>query len=143
MIQQKLKTALTAAGCTLVVYESAQLANIIADQSNAAAIMGLVYEQQNMNLETAGNGVREHYAPAVVEILAQVRPEDTAEHNAALLENLLTIAKAFIYQLIRTGDFAKIAPVPTTKVPENQFDANLIGWHLEPDLLLISNVNNC
>jgi hypothetical protein len=143
MIQAKLKTALTAAGCTLVVYENAQLANIITDQAHADDIVGLVLEQQNMTLETAGNGVREHYAPAVIEVMAQVRPEDTAEHNAALLENLLTVAKKFIYQLIRTGDFAHIAPVPATSIPESRYDANVIGWHLEPDLLLISNLNNC
>ena len=126
-----------------MLYESAQLANITADQSHASDVIGLALEPDNMRLEVAGNGVREHYAPAVVEILGQVRPEDTAEHNDAVLTNLLTVAKKFIYQVIRGGAFAKVPPVPVTKVPERRYDANVIGWHLELDLLVISNANNC
>jgi hypothetical protein len=143
MIQDKLKTALTAAGCDVVLYESAQLANIIADESAREQIIGLVLEPADMQLDAAGNGVIEHYPRQVVEIFQQVRPEDTAEHNATTLENLLTVAKAFLYQLKRTGDFYRIPSVPVTKLTERQYDANVVGWSLTLDLKYIKNALNC
>jgi hypothetical protein len=142
MIKDKLKTALTAAGCTLVVYESTQLANIITDQSHQTDIIGLALEPQNFTLEQAGNGVQERYQ-ATVEILKQVLPEDTAEHNEATLQSLLTVAKLFIHSLTRTGSFYRIPSVPITKVTEKQYDANVIGWSLALDLKYVGNANNC
>lgn len=143
MIQSQLKTALTAAGCTLVLYESAKLANVIADQANATQVVGLVLEADEFTLEAAGNGVQEHYPNLKVEILKQSAPEDSAENNAATLENLLTIAKAFIHQLKTGGHFYRVPSVPITKVQENHYDANVIGWQLALDLKFIANGTNC
>jgi hypothetical protein len=143
MIRTTLQTALTAAGCTLVLYESTQLANVTLDSSTPASIVGLVLEPDTLTLELKGNSIQETYPPTVVEILKQVRPEDLAINNEATLQELLTIAKAFIYQLVRGGAFAKIPNVPVTKVFEKRYDANVIGWSLALTLKPVVNAQKC
>lgn len=143
MIRTQLQTALTAAGCTLVLYESTQLANITLDPSKPADIIGMVLEPETLVLLTGGNSIAEQYPPTVVEILKQVRPEDTAVNNEQTLQELLTTAKAFIYQLVRGGGFAKIPNVPASKILESRYDANVIGWALQLTLKPLTNENKC
>jgi hypothetical protein len=143
MIRTQLQTALTAAGCTLVLYESAQLANVTLDPSKPDDLIGMVLEPATLVLLTGGNSIAEQYPPTVVEILKQVRPEDTAVNNEATLQELLTIAKAFIYQLIRSKAFAKIPNVSATKILESRYDANVIGWALALTLKPLVNENKC
>lgn len=144
MITTKLKTALTTAGCNLVLYESDKLADIIMDQSNQNSIIGLVLQPNTVNLEPKGNGVHRHYPPVIVEIMKQIKPEDTAEHNEATLAILLDVCEGFITALIVTGDFRKIKDIIVlTNIPESHYDANVIGWSVPMDLFLLENKNNC
>ena len=143
MITTALKTSLTTAGCTLVLYEAPALANVMADQSNPADIIGIVIEPNVINLVPRGNGVHEEYPPILVEVLKQVKPEDSAENNEATLNELLTICKVFIYNIIRSGVYHKVPAVPATKVLESRYDANVIGWSMALTLKPITNAENC
>lgn len=143
MITTALKTALTTAGCTLVLYEAPALANIQADRSDQSDIIGIVIEPTVINLIPRGNGIHEEYPPILVEVLKQAKPEDSAENNEAILNELLTICKQFIYNIIRSGVYHKIPAVPATKVLENRYDANVIGWSMALTLKPITNELNC
>lgn len=143
MIRTNLQTALTAAGCTLVLYESSQLANVIADQCKPADVVGLVLEPDVVTLEVKGNGIQEVYPPTVVEVFKQVRPEDAALNNEATLNQLLTVCKLFIHSLIRTGAFHKMEATPCTKILEKHYDANVIGWSMALTLRPITNRDSC
>jgi hypothetical protein len=139
MITATLKNSLELAGCTLIFYESSQLANLLTDQSREDDIIGLVLQPVDIYLEVKANAILEHYPPIRVEILKQVRLEDSAENNEETLEDLLTISKAFIKNLIATGLFKKITSLTASKIMENKYDANIIGWGLPLDLQLIEN----
>jgi hypothetical protein len=143
MITSKLKTALSAAGCTLVLYESDTLSTIITDQIKQNDIVGLVIQPNSITFEVKGNGVHEHYPPVTVEIFRQVRPEDTAEHNESILETVIVVVKAFIVKLIESGDFKKITSFQAQKIKESRYDANVIGLSLPLDLFLLENGENC
>ena len=143
MIRTQLQSALTAAGCTLVLYESTQLANVIADQSKPSDIVGLALEPDSITLAVKGNGIQEIYPPTIVEIFKQVRPEDTALNNEATLQELLTACKKFIHSLIRTGNFQKLDAVICTKITEKHYDANVIGWSMALNLRPIENRQSC
>lgn len=142
MITAKLKTALTSAGCSLVLYESSQMSGIVTDQSKQNDIVGLVIEPNTVKLEVKGNGVHEHY-PVTVEIMKQVKQEDMAENNETTLNNLLSVVKAFITVLVASGDFKKIQSIEVVKIQETRYDANLIGWTVPLDLYLVENNNTC
>ncbi len=143
MITDKLKSALTTSGCTLVLYESDKLAGIITDQTKQSDIVGLIIQPNTLKLEVKGNSIHEHYPPIVVEIMKQVKPEDTAENNESTLRDLIEICKAFISALVVSGDFKKIQSVEITKIQETRYDANVIGWIIPLDLYLLENNNNC
>lgn len=143
MIRTALTTALTAAGCTRIIYESAQLANIAADAALVADVVGIILEPDGMTLELRGNGVHERYAPTIVEVVKQVIPEDTAANNEATLQAMLTVCKLFITSVVRTGAFQKVPNVPLTKVTERRYDANVLGWSMTLDLQPITNALNC
>lgn len=143
MITDKLKTALTTAGCNQVLYESDKLSGIITDQATQNSIVGLIIQPNTVRLEVKGNGIHEHYPPIQVEIMKQVLPEDTAEHNEATLIELLGICKAFIQALITSGDFKKIQSIEAVKIQETRYDANVIGWMLPIDLYYLENKTNC
>jgi len=143
MITDHLMTLLTAAGCGQVVYESTQLANVLADTAQQGVTLGIVLEPDTLTLTTKGNGVVEKYPPTVVELLKQVKPEDTAENNKAVLDELLTLAKQFIYRIIKSGVYAKVGDVTATKVNESRYDANVIGWALQLNLTPLTNQLNC
>jgi hypothetical protein len=142
MITATLKTALTDSGCTFVLYESQQLANLLTDQSLHDDIVGLILQPVDITLEVKANAILEHYPPIRVEIMKQVRMEDSAENNENTLDYLLQVSKGFIKNLIATGMFKKITSVQVTKILETRYDANLIGWSLPLDLQLIEN-NPC
>ena len=143
MIRTQLQTALTAAGCTLVLYEAAQLANVIADQGKPADIVGLALEPDSITLAVKGNGIQEVYPPTIVEIFKQVRTEDTALNNEAVLTELLTACKAFIHSIIRSGAFQKLDATPCTKITEGKYDANVIGWSMALNLRPVNNRQSC
>jgi hypothetical protein len=139
MITATLKNALTTSGCTLVLYESQQLANLLTDQTLHDDILGLILQPTDITLEVKANAILEHYPPVRVEIMKQVRLEDSAENNEVTLDYLLQVSKDFIKNLIATGLFKKITSVQATKILETRYDANLIGWSLPLDLQLIEN----
>lgn len=141
MITTILKAA--AAGCNQVVFESKQLANIITDQSLQGNVFCLILQADSLRLNPVSNGVREHYPSIQVEIMRQVDLEDTAENNEVALEILKEMCKAFIWQLIESGSFQKIGEVPCEKIPENKYDANMLGWSMTLDLTYIQNSNQC
>jgi len=141
MITSKLKTALDTAGCTLILYESDKLANLLTDQSHSHDIIGLIIQPNSVTLEIKANAIIEHYKLEHVEILKQVRLEDPAETNEAVLEALLLICKKFITQIILSGDFKKIITLELTKVIETRYDANVIGWSIPMDLFYLYNEN--
>ena len=139
MITSTLKSCLETAGCTLVLYEASQLANLLTDQSRQDDIIGLVLQPTEITLEVKATGIHEHYPPIRVEIMQQVRLEDSAENNELVLDSLLEISKLFIRALIATEEFHKINSFTISKILENKYDANLIGWSLPLDLKLIEN----
>jgi hypothetical protein len=143
MIRTQLQTALTTAGCTLVLYESAQLATVTTDRVTQTDTVGLVIEPDTVTIEARGNGLHEHYPAHVVEIFKQVKPEDLAANNEATLAAMLAVAKAFVRELIRTDAFAKIPSVVCTKLTEQRYDANVLGWSLVLDLQPLVNEMNC
>jgi hypothetical protein len=143
MIIDTLKTYLTTAGCSQVFYENEQLANVITDQIAQGNTVGLIIEPSTVTLEVKGNGVTPRYPPITVEILHQVKPEDTGEHNRATLEALLAVAGTFVHLLVRSGLFAKITDIPALKVNENRYDANVIGWSMALNLKEVTNTLTC
>ena len=143
MITSKLKLILTAAGCTTVLYESSQLANIIVDYAKREEIIGLILQPNTIQLNIKANAIQKHYPPVVVEIMQQVRLEDTAENNEAKLQALVLICEAIILGLIASGDYKKIQPIEITKILETRYDANVIGWSMPLDLYYLLNENKC
>jgi hypothetical protein len=138
-----LKSILQTAGCTLILYESDKLANIVTDQSTQNDIIGLILQPNSMTFEVKGNGVHHHYPPVVVEIMKQVHLEDSAENNEATLKAIELICDKFIYGLTKAGVYKKITSISASKIQENRYDANLLGWALPLDLYLIENLQNC
>lgn len=143
MITTILKTAATAAGCDQVVYESDKLANLITDQSLQGNIFCLILQTNSLRLSAVSNGIREHYPSIQVEIMQQVELENMAENNEAVFENLKEICKTFVWQIVESGSFQKIGEVPCEKIPENKYDANMLGWSMTFDLTYIQNTNQC
>jgi hypothetical protein len=100
-------------------------------------------EANTMTLKTGGNGINKVFPLTYVEILKQVKPEDTAENNKATLDALADVASAFVLALIRSGLYQKIPDVIATKVTERRYDANVLGWSLPINLQPITNKLNC
>ena len=143
MITAKLKLILTAAGCTTVLYESDKLSNILMDMAKREEIIGMILQPNTVQLNVKANAIQEHYPPVIVEIMQQIKLEDTAENNEAKLTDLLEICKAVILGLIASGDYKKITPIEVTKILETRYDANVIGWSMPLDLYYLLNENKC
>jgi len=141
MITSKLKTILNASGCTLVLYEQAQLANLKTDQSNQFDIIGLILQLNEIILEVKANAIIEHYNPLYIEVLQQVRLEDDADNNEVQFQFLLDKCKEIILRLIADAEFKTITPVRPVKILESKYDANVIGWSLPLDLYYLRNEN--
>jgi hypothetical protein len=143
MIRTIINTALTAAGCTKILYESDKLAGITTDDIAPGEIVGFVIEPNNVTIAVKGNGTSRTYAPHYIEILGQVKPEDLAENNETLLESLLDVAEAVVYRLVLSGSFKKIADIQAIKILESKYDANVTGWSLPITLNYLENKANC
>jgi CHAT domain-containing protein len=141
MITSKLKTILTDSGCSLIIYEQPQLANLYTDQSHQLDIIGVIFRQDFINLEVRANAIAEHYNPLTIEILQQVRLEDKAENNEVQFQALLDICKQVIVRLIADAEFKTIQPVTVNRVLESKYDANVIGWSMPLDLYYLRNEN--
>jgi len=141
MIAETLKTVLTDSGCTYVLYESDKLANLVTDQATQDDIIGLIVQPNSVNLVVKANAILEQYPPYYVEILKQVRLEDTAENNEVVLQQLLDICKQIIVRLIDLELFKTIQPLKVDKILENKYDANVIGWSMPLDLTRLLNEN--
>lgn len=139
MITDKLKTILAASGCTLVVYDQEQLANLYTDQSNSTDTVGIIMRPAELVLEVRANAIAEHYSPLYVEILKQAALEEKAEENEAMLQELLDTCKEFIVRLIADAEFKTLLPVRVVRILEPKYDANLIGWQLPLDLYYLHN----
>ena len=143
MITAKLQLILTNAGCTTVLYESDKLANILMDSAKREEIIGMILQPNTVQLNVKANAIQEHYPPVVIEIMQQVKLEDSAENNEVKLTALLNICKEVILGLIASGDYKKIQPIEVTKIIESRYDANVIGWSMPLDLYYLLNENKC
>lgn len=141
MIAETLKTVLAEAGCTYVLYESDKLANLVTDEGENEDIIGLILQPNSVNLVVRANAILEQYPPYIVEIIQQVRLEDTADNNEVKLQALLDICKEIIVRLIGLGMFKTITPLTVTKILENKYDANVIGWSMPLELTRLLNEN--
>ena len=139
MITATLKTILTASGCTLVLYEQDVLANLYTDQSDQDDIIGLVTQLNSMTLEVRANAIAEHYNPLYIEISKQVKVEDAADNNEVVLQAMLDICKEVVVRIINEAAFKTLTPVSVEKIPENKYDANVIGWQMTLDLYYLNN----
>ena len=137
-----LESLLMNSGCTLVFNETANLSNIRTDESDSTDIIGLVVRPEDVVLQVKANNITERPVLSV-EILQQVRPEDLAYHNEVIMENLLDVVKMFVYKAIEAAIFLKIGDVTVTKVRETKYDANVIGWSIPINWVLIKNDTHC
>jgi len=129
-------------GCTLVFNETDNLSNIRTDESIPVDIIGLVVQPNELVFQVKSNNITERPI-FTVEILQQVRPEDLAYHNELVLENLKDVCKIFVYKAIESGIFHKIGDVTLSKVLESKYDANVIGWSIPINWILIKNAEHC
>jgi hypothetical protein len=139
MVTAKIKTILTASGCTLVLYEQDKLANLKTDRSDQFDIVGLIIQPNDIQLEVKANAIHEHYNPLTIEVLQQVRLEDDADNNEIQLQALLDLCKQIIVRLIALAEFKTITPVTVSKIPESKYDANMIGWSMPLNLYYLLN----
>jgi len=139
MITTKLKTILTDSGCTLVLYDQQELANLYVDRSDQFDIVGLILRPTEITLEVKANAIHEHYNPLIVEVMQQVRLEQKAELNETQLQELLDICKEIIIRLIHEAEYKTLMPIAVTRILENKYDANVIGWSMPLDLYYLLN----
>ena len=139
MITTLLKQILVDSGCSLVLYEAKELANLLTDQSNQIDLIGLILQLDSVTLETKANALPEHYPNLTIKILKQVRLEDTADNNEVSYQECLDTCKEIIVRLIASAQ-VKHFPSPTlTKILETKYDANVIGWSMPLDLYYLKN----
>lgn len=141
MITSTLKDILADSGCTLVLYESDKIANLLTDQSNQDDIIGLIIQPNSVNLVVKANAIMEQYPPYYIEIMKQVRLEDTADNNEVVLQELLDICKQIIVRLIDLEMFKTLQPLRVDKILETKYDANVIGWSMPLELTRLLNEN--
>lgn len=139
MITEIIKQILVDSGCTLIVYHAKELVNLDTDQSDQFSIVGAILQPESIDLEVKANSIQEHYNPLTVEILQQVRMEDSGDNNDPQLEELLGIVKQIIVRVIATAVFKTQKPYRVTKIPEGKYDANVIGWSISLDLFYLNN----
>jgi hypothetical protein len=141
MVTTKLKQILTDSGCTLILYEQAQLANLKTDRSDQFDIIGLIIQQNDLTLEVKANAIFEHYNPLTIEVMQQVRLEDDADNNEVQFQFLLDVCKEIIVRIIADAEFKTLHPVTVNKILESKYDANIIGWSMPLDLTYLKNEN--
>jgi chaperone required for assembly of F1-ATPase len=138
MITAKLQQILTDCGCSLLLYESDKLANLLTDQSNQYDIIGLVLQVNDMTLSGKANATTQRYKQTI-EIMKQVRLEDTAANNEATLESLVNVCVCIRKELIALAIFKQIGDIELTKILETKYDANVLGWSMALDLTYLNN----
>lgn len=141
MIASTLKDVLTVSGCTYVLYESDKLANLVTDEGTQDDIIGLILQPNSVNLVVRANAILEQYPPYYIEVMKQVRLEDTADNNEVVLQELLDVCKQIIVRLIDLQLFRTIMPLRVDKILENKYDANVIGWSMPLELTRLLNEN--
>jgi hypothetical protein len=139
VITTLLKQILVDSGCSLVLYESSQLANLLSDQSNQTDKVGLIIQLDTVVLETKANALPEHYPNLTIEVLKQVRLEDLAENNEVKFQECLDTCKEIITRLIASGQVKHFTSPTLTKILEPKYDANVIGWSMPLDLYYLHN----
>lgn len=139
MITTKLKTILADSGCTLVLYDQQQLINLYADRSDFYDVIGIIMRPTEIALEVKANAIHEHFNPITIEILQQVRLEEKAEANEVQLQELLDICKQVIVRLVAEAEYKTLTPVTVSRVLENKYDANVIGWSMGLNLYWLKN----
>lgn len=139
MVTTILKQILIDSGCTHVIYESNKIANLFTDEATQFDIVGLIVQPDDLVLEVRANAIAEHHQFIIVEVMEQVRLEDTADNNEVKLQELLDICKEIIVRLIAEGKFKSLKPVTVVKILETKYDANVIGWSLPLDLYYLNN----
>jgi hypothetical protein len=139
MINDTIKSILTSSGCDLVIYEHDRLANLYTDQSNQNSIIGIVMQPNQITLEVRANSIMERYPFTTIEVLKQVKLEDKADNNEVVLQELLEICKQIITRLILSELVSKVRTVTATKIQENRYDANAIGWSISVNILRLLN----
>jgi len=139
MITAKIKQILTDSGCTLVLYDQQQLANLYVDRSDQFDVVGLIIQPADIALEVKANAIHEHYNPLTIEVMQQVRLEEKAEYHETKLQDLLNICKEIIIRLIHEAEYKTLTPVTVTRILENKYDANVIGWSMPLDLYYLLN----
>lgn len=139
MVTDTIKEILIATGCTQVIYEQDLIANLRTDHASQDDIVGLILQPNDITLEVRANAIIEHANPLIIEVMKQVKLEDEADNNEDVLQQLLDMCKEIIVRVIGTGEFRTIPPMIATKIPENKYDANVIGWSLPLDLYWLKN----
>jgi hypothetical protein len=109
------------------------------DSAKREEIIGMILQPNEIELNVKANAIQEHYPPVIVEIIQQVKLEDTAENNEEKLEALKEICKEVILGLISSGDYKKILSYKITKILETRYDANVIGWSIPLNLYYLLN----
>lgn len=139
MITDTLKTILTKAGCSKVIYDQEQLVNLYADAPDSSDVIGIIMRPPDVILEVRANAIAEHYNPLMIEVVQQARLEDKAEENEAQLQELLDICKKVIVYVIGEAEFKTILPMTLPRVLESKYDANVIGWAMPFNLYWLKN----
>lgn len=139
MVTAKIKQILTDSGCTFVTYEQQQLANLYTDQAKQYDVIGVIVRPEQITLEVKANAIHEHYNPLTIQVLQQVKVEEAADDNEVQLQELLDICKQIIVRIIASAEFKTQKPYTATRILENKYDANIIGWSLGFDLYYLLN----
>jgi hypothetical protein len=136
-----LSTAATTAGANQVIYDRKAMQNILIDRSSVETIC-LIDEINESELVIASNGIDELFTIRVA-FVRQVNLEETAELNNADMNDLKTICKKFVKELIISGSFKKFESVTVRKHQENETDFNAIGFELTLKLTLLEGYAEC
>jgi hypothetical protein len=130
------------AGADLVIYDTSEMQNILADATNIGKVVCLLDEVNTIKQTIKANGVKETY-PIVVTFAKQAYFQNTAENNAATMNAMLTCARSFLMNISRSEYFGKLIESTTTKFTEDNTDANLMGWKMSIEIELIDGYTEC
>jgi len=130
------------AGADLVIYDTSEMQNILADATNIGKVVCLFDEVNTIKQTIKANGVKETY-PIVVTFAKQVDFQNIADNNAATMNAMLTCTRSFLMNISRSEYFGKLIESTTTKFTEDNTDANLIGWKMSIEIELIDGYTEC
>jgi hypothetical protein len=130
------------AGADVVIYDTSEFQNILADATNIGKVVCLFDEINTFNQAILANGVKETYS-LVVTFCKQVQFENTAENNAATMNAMQTCTRSFLMNLSRSEYFGKLIVSQTSKYTENNTDANLMGYKMNIEIVLLNGYIEC